>query len=110
MRRIQAITGRGERTEGRKHAIQKLTKKQGNLETSTKKRNLVFDSIPEQQQQGSREILHDIICSMFSDMGIAKPIDYDLAYRVGAKVGRTPRPILVSFIRLDDRNIIYAAT
>ena len=90
------------------YAIQKLTTKQGNLETSTRKRNLVLEGVPEhQQQQGGRENLHEVICSLFSEMGIAKPIDYDLAFRIGNRPGRAPRPILISFIRLDDRNLIY---
>ena len=90
------------------YAIQNLTAKHTNLESNTKKRNLIFEGIPE-QQPGSRENLHERICALFSEMGIVKPIDYDMAYRIGSIPGKNPRPILISFIRQDDRNLIYAA-
>ena len=63
------------------YAIQNLTTKQANLETNTRKKNLIFEGVPE-KQNGGRENLHDAICALFSEMGITKPIDYDLAYSV----------------------------
>ena len=64
------------------YAIQKLNNKQGNV--------------------------HETVCQLFSEMKIAKPMDYNAAYRLGSKPGRYPRPILISFIRQDDRNLVYA--
>ena len=90
------------------YAIQKLTGKQANLETNTKKKNLILEGVPELQQRDVRENLQDTICAIFAEMGISKPIDYDLAYRIGNYAGKAPRPILISFIRQDDRNMIYA--
>ena len=88
------------------YAIQKLNTKQGNVETTIRKRNLIFEGIPEQHT--GRENLHETVCQLFSEMKIAKPMDYDAAYRLGSKPGRYPRPILISFIRQDDRNMVYA--
>ena len=42
-------------------------------------------------------------------MGITKAMDYDAVYRLGQKPGKYPRPILISFIRMDDRNLVYAS-
>ena len=70
------------------YAIQKLTGKQANLETNTKKKNLILEGVPELQQRDSRENLQDTICAIFAEMGISKPIDYDLAYRIGNYEGK----------------------
>ena len=88
------------------YAIQKMNGKHENLETSTKRRNLIFEGVPE--PQGGRENLHDTICKLLSDMGIVKPIDYDMAYRMGQKPGKYPRHICISFLRQDDRNLVFA--
>ena len=89
------------------YAIEKLGTKHENLQISTRKRNLIFEGVPE--TQGGRENLHDTICKLFAELGVAKPIDYDLAYRIGQNQGKYPRPIFISFIRLDDRNLIYSS-
>ena len=41
-------------------------------------------------------------------MGISKPVEYDAVYRLGQKTGKYPRPLLVSFMRQDDRNFIFS--
>ena len=89
-------------------AIQGLAVKQENLDTNTRKKNLVFDGVPERPDQTGRENLHEAVCSLLSDMGITKSVEYDAAYRMGQKRGKHPRPLLVSFMRQDDRNFIYS--
>ena len=86
-------------------AIERLSTKHGNLEGLVKKKNLIFEGVPE--QQGGRENLHETVCALFEQMGVKKAIEYDAIYRLGQKPGKFPRPILISFMRLDDRNMIY---
>ena len=88
------------------YAIQKLSGKHENLDTATKRKNIIFEGVPE--SQGGRENLHDTIYQIFTEMGIQKRIDYDMAYRMGQKPGKYPRPIFISFLRQDDRNIVFA--
>ena len=90
------------------YAIQGLGAKQENLDANARKRNLVFEGVPELLEQGGRENLHNTVCKLLAEMGIAKPMEYDAAYRIGSKPGKFPRPLLVSFMRQDDRNLVYA--
>ena len=87
------------------YAIQKLSANQENMETNMRKRNLIFEGIPE--MQAGRENLHATVCQIFTEMEIEKPIDYDAAYRIGSKQGKYPRQLLISFIRQDDRDMVY---
>ena len=87
------------------YAIQKLNTKHENLETSSRRKNLIFEGVPE--NQAGRENLHDTVCKILSEIGITRPMDYDAAYRIGQKPGKYPRPIFISFCRQDDRNIVY---
>ena len=89
------------------YAIQKLGNKDENLETAARRKNLIFEGVPE--FQGGRENLHETIYKIFSDMGITKRIDYDMAYRMGQKPTNYPRPIFISFVRQDERNIVFAS-
>ena len=90
------------------YAIQGLTVKQENLDTNARKRNLILEGVPERLDQGGRENLHEVVCTFLSEMGITKPVEYDAAYRIGPKPGKHPRPLLISFMRQDDRNFIYS--
>ena len=89
------------------YAIQKITTKHENLETATRKKNLIFEGVPE--QQGGRENLHETVYNIMAELGIEKPIEYDATYRIGARPGRFPRPIFISFLRQDDRNMVYGS-
>ena len=87
------------------YAIQKLTTKNENLETTTRKKNLIFEGVPE--QQGGRENLHETIYNIMTELGINKQEEYDAIYRIGARPGKFPRPIFISFLRQDNRNMVY---
>ena len=87
-------------------AIQKLGTRQENMETNARKKNLIFEGVPEPRE--GRENLCDTVCQILSEMGINKPIDYDATYRLGQRPGKYPRPLLVSFIRVDDRNLVFS--
>ena len=76
------------------------------MEINARKKNLVFEGVPESRE--GRENLNELICHILAEMGIEKQIEYDAVYRVGQKQGKHPRPLIVSFIRADDRNFIFS--
>ena len=88
------------------YAIQKLGTKHENLEVITKKKNLIFEGVPE--HQGGRENIHEPVCNILSEMDIHKAIDYEAAYRLGQKPGKYPRPVFIAFGKLNDRNLVFA--
>ena len=55
------------------YAIQGLSNKHENLETTTRKKNIIFEGVPENTQ--GRENLQETICQIFSEMRIEKAID-----------------------------------
>ena len=70
----------------------------------TKKRNLIFEGVPE----GKREATDRVICDLFDRLDLDKGIYFDACYRVGPYSEGRPRPILVSFERQADRDMVYA--
>ena len=52
--------------------------------------------------------MQEAVCKILSEMGINQPVEYDAVYRIGPKPGKYPRPLLVSFMRQDDRNYIFS--
>ena len=88
------------------YAIQKMSTRQENMEVMARRKNIIFEGVPE--SQGPRENLHETVCNILSELGINKSISYEAAYRIGSKAGKYPRPLLVSFVRLDDRNLVFA--
>ena len=88
------------------YAIQKMGTRQESLEILAKKKNLIFEGVPE--NQGGRENFQDTVCAILSEMGITKSIDFEAAYRIGMKPGKYPRPFSNIFSRQDDRNVVFS--
>ena len=71
--------------------------------------NLIFEGIEEGGRRENDITLKQMMTSIFNkEMGINN-IDIDVVHRVGTNTQRGPRPIIVRFARLDDRNKIWAA-
>ena len=78
------------------------------LETVTKRKNLIFEGIPE--ADGRREDAGETICNLFDQLSVDKGkgfIGFEACYRVGSFTKSRARPILVSFERQADRDLIY---
>ena len=75
------------------------------LETLSKKKNLIFEGIPE--TEGRREEVEKTVGILFDQLQIGKGINFDACYRMGFVKGRS-RPILVTFERQTDRDFLYA--
>ena len=76
------------------------------LETASKKRNLIFEGIPE--IEGRREEVDKTIGVLFDQLDVHKGVNFEACYRMGPYVKGRSRPILVTFERQVDRDLLYA--
>ena len=76
------------------------------LETSTKKKNLIFEGVPE--IEGRREDVDNSVGKLFDQLAITDRVNFEACYRVGTYRAGRVRPILVAFERQMDRDLIYS--
>ena len=76
------------------------------LETATKRKNLLFEGIPESGNR--REDVGRSIGALFDQISVVEGISFEACYRVGPYDKDKTRPILVSFEKQSDRDMIYA--
>ena len=78
------------------------------LETIGKKKNLLFEGVPE--KDGGREDTEKTVSDIFDQLAVNKSIDLEACYRVGPYNNNKlqPRTILISFGKQADRDGIYA--
>ena len=76
------------------------------LETATKKKNLILEGIPE--QDGRREVLEKTISDVFDQLDVRKGVTFEACYRIGPYNKAKSRPILISFEKQVDRELIYS--
>ena len=86
--------------------IKDVSDKLDRLDSVTKKRNLLFDGIPE--SDGRREESGKVISNLFDQLNINKEINFEACYRVGPYSKSRPRSILVSFEKQSDRDRVYS--
>ena len=76
------------------------------LETVTKKKNLVIEGIKE--VEGRKEDLEKTIGDVFDQLAIHGAVNFEACYRVGAHNKNRTRPIMISFEKQSDRDMVYA--
>ena len=76
------------------------------LETSLKKKNLIFEGVSE--FEGRREDVEKTSGYLFDQLAVGKGIYFDACYRMDPYVKGRSRPILVAFDRQSDRDLLYA--
>ena len=84
--------------------IKEVADKLDKLDYIIKKKNLLFEGIPERKKEDTDKV----ICDLFVQLDINRGIYFEACYRVGPFSEARPRPILVSFERQADRDLIYA--
>ena len=84
--------------------IRDVADKLDRLDSVTKKKNLVFEGLQEEKKEATDRV----ICNLFDRLNLGKGIFFEACYRVGPYSEAKPRPILVSFERQADRDMIYA--
>ena len=76
------------------------------LDSVSKKKNLVFDGIPE--MDGRKEDTDKVIGALFDQLQVGKEIAFEACYRLGPYSKSKPRSILVSFDKQSDRDLVYS--
>ena len=86
--------------------VKNMDDKLDRIETATKRRNLLFEGIPEPADK--REDVHRTIGNLFDQLNVNRGINFEACYRLGPYTQAGPRPILVCFERQGDREMVYA--
>ena len=88
-----------------KYAIDSGATKLDKVENAAKRKNLISEGIPE----GDRglEDLPRLLSNLFRELGIDATIDIDQIYRIGPFRPKYKRQILISFLRVDDRDYVF---
>ena len=102
-KKLEAVEMEDRRTQFQTNLMEdKLDK----IESVSKKKNLIFDGVPE--VEGRREDVQKTLADLFDQLSITKGINFDTCYRIGSFERSRCRPILVSFERQSDRDLLYA--
>ena len=94
------------------YQVKKTEAKLEKLETVTKKKNLVFEGLPE--VGGGREDASKTIGNLFDQLNINAEVRFDACFRLGPAYNnnnngnKKGRPILVSFEKQADRDLVYS--
>ena len=91
-----------------KFHIRELDEKFERLDTTGRRKNLVFDGVPE-AERGEKEDLQRIIYNIFDQMKINHAVECDTSYRTGPYIRSRPRPIVVTFLKQADRDHVFAS-
>ena len=103
MERLDAYDIEEKRTQFQFKAVDDRMEK---LETATKKKNLLFEGVLE--QEGTKEDVQKTVFGVLDKLNIGKAITLDACYRVGPYSRSTPRSIVVQFEKQVDRDLVYA--
>ena len=85
--------------------VRGVEEKMDRLETTTKKKNLLLEGIPE--QDGRREHVDKTVSDLFDELNINTGVNIEACYRLGPYSRSRPRPILVTFEKQVDRDLVY---
>ena len=93
----------GERTQ---FQVNKVEEKADKLETAGKSKNLSLEGLPE--VRGSRENVEKTVWDMFDQLNLGRGFELDACYRLGSYNQNGTRPIVVSFLKQSDRDLVYS--
>ena len=87
--------------------VKDLEDKFDRLDTTIRRKNLVFEGIQE-SNQGAKEDVQRLVYRVLDQMCIDYPIEYDTCFRTGLYTRNRPRPIIVTFLKYSDRDHVFA--
>ena len=93
----------GERTQ---FQVNRVDEKVDRLDTTGKKKNLSIEGLPEVRE--GRENVEKSIWDLLDQLNIGRGLELDTCYRVGPYNKNHTRPILVSFLKQADRDLVYS--
>ena len=100
---VDNIKFEGKRSE---YQVKDLKDKLDRMDTTVRKRNLVFEGIPE-SNHGTKEDVHRVVYNVLDQMSIDYPIECDTCFRTGLYSLNRPRPIIVTFLKSSDRDHVF---
>ena len=101
-RRLEEVGTEEERSHFQMKSIEdKLDK----VETYGKKKNLIVEGL--QEAEGGREDIEKIVRDLLDQLNLDRGIEFDACYRVGGLSRNRTRPILLSFLKQADRELVY---
>ena len=89
------------------YQMKKLEGKIDKVDTLARKKNLIFEGIPE--VTGGKEDVGKSVWKLFDQLNINKGVDFDACFRQSNFNKNRVRPIVISFLRQADRDLIYAS-
>ena len=87
--------------------IDDVTKRLEQIENYSRKTNLLFDNI----EENTAENLNVVMNKLFREtLRIQTQLEISVCHRIGQiSDAKKPRPVIVKFVRLQDRNIVWSA-
>ena len=87
------------------YQMNRLDEKIDRVDTHGRRKNLVFEGVPEVD---GKEDVGKTIWNLFDQLNINTGIDFDACYRQGNFSASRSRPIVISFQRQVDRDMVYS--
>ena len=88
-----------------RYQIKTVEDKLDKVETYGKKKNLIIEGL--QESDGGREDIEKTIRDLFDQLNLDRGLEFDACYRVGGFSRNRTRPILLSFLKQADRELVY---
>lgn len=94
-----------EQIEKQNVEIDSLRDKVENLEVYTRKANLIIEGIAESRDENIYQKVSDFLAET---LGIVEDIPVSIAHRLGIRTGRKPRAIIIRFVSLRDKDLVWS--
>ena len=88
------------------YQMNRLDEKVDRVDTHSRRKNLILEGVPE---VGANEDVGKTIWNMFVQLNIYTGIDFDACYRQGNFSANRTRPIVISFMKQTDRDMVYSS-
>ena len=102
-KKLEAVEIEDKRTQFQTNALED---KIDRLETSSKKKNLIIEGVPE--PEGRKEDVEKTVGNLFDQLAVGMGINFESCFRMGPYTKGRPRPIFLTFEKQTDRNLIHA--
>ena len=88
------------------YQMKKMEDKMDKLETTSKKKNLVLEGVPE--QDGGKEDVEKTAWELLDQFNINKGMEIENCYRMGNYNIHKPRPVIIAFAKQQDRDLFFS--
>ena len=89
------------------YQLKKMDEKIDRVDTLCKKKNLIFEGIPELHD--GKEDVEKTVWNLFDQLEINTGINFDACYRQGNYNKNRDRPIVITFQKQADRDLVYSS-